>query len=48
MAGMTNLPVDVVRSKRRKRTIQAYVVDGRVRVLVPARLARAEVPMLVV
>lgn len=47
MAGMTNLPVDVVRSKRRKRTIQAYVVDGRVRVLVPAGLPGDEEARLV-
>jgi predicted metal-dependent hydrolase len=31
-----------VRSKRRKRTIQAYVVNGRVRVLIPAGLALDE------
>jgi hypothetical protein len=37
-----DLPVEVVRSKRRKRTIQAYVVNGRVRVLIPAGLARDE------
>ncbi len=30
-----DLPIDVVRSRRRKRTIAAYVVDGRVRVMVP-------------
>ncbi len=29
------MPVDVVRSKRRKRTAQAYFKDGRLRVLVP-------------
>ena len=44
---MTALPVDVVRSKRRKRTIQAYVVDGRVRVLVPAGLPLDEETRLV-
>jgi hypothetical protein len=37
-----DLPVEVVRSKRRKRTIQAYVVNGRVRVLIPAGLALDE------
>jgi predicted metal-dependent hydrolase len=44
---MIDLPVDVVRSKRRKRTIQAYVVDGRVRVLVPAGLPEDEEARLV-
>ncbi len=39
---VADLPVEVVRSKRRKRTIQAYVVNGRVRVLVPAGLGREE------
>jgi predicted metal-dependent hydrolase len=39
---MSDLPVDVIRSKRRKRTCQAYVVDGRVRVLVPAHLSTDE------
>jgi predicted metal-dependent hydrolase len=39
---VADLPVEVVRSKRRKRTIQAYVVNGTVRVLVPAGLAREE------
>lgn len=32
------LPIEVVRSKRRKRTIAAYIVDGRVRVMLPAGL----------
>ena len=39
---MSDLPVDVIRSKRRKRTSQAYVVDGRVRVLIPAHLSTGE------
>lgn len=39
---VANLPVDVVRSKRRKRTIQAYVANGRVRVLIPAGMALEE------
>jgi predicted metal-dependent hydrolase len=39
---MSDLPVDVTRSTRRKRTSQAYVVDGRVRVLVPAHLSADE------
>jgi predicted metal-dependent hydrolase len=36
-------PVEVVRSTRRRKTVQAHVVDGRLRVLVPARLSDAEV-----
>jgi predicted metal-dependent hydrolase len=47
MARMSDLPVDVVRSRRRKRTVQAYVVDGRVRVLVPAGLPDDEEARLV-
>jgi len=39
---MTQMPVDVVRSKRRKKTVQAYVAEGRIRVLIPAGLPRAE------
>lgn len=39
---MKEIPVDVVRSARRKRTIQGSVVDGRVRVLVPAGLPADE------
>ena len=35
---MTDLPVDVIRSTRRKRTAQAYESDGRLRVLIPAGL----------
>jgi predicted metal-dependent hydrolase len=33
-----DLPIELVRSKKRKRTITAYVSDGRVRVLLPAGL----------
>jgi predicted metal-dependent hydrolase len=39
---VANLPVEVVRSRRRKRTIQAYVANGRVRVLIPAGMGREE------
>jgi predicted metal-dependent hydrolase len=39
---MTDLPIDVVRSNRRKRTVQAYVTEGRLRVLVPAGLSSDE------
>jgi hypothetical protein len=41
------LPVEVVRSRRRKRTIAAYVADGKVRVLVPAGLPPDEEAALV-
>lgn len=33
---MSELPVEVVRSKKRKKTAQAYIVEGRLRVLIPA------------
>ncbi|MBA2338648.1 MAG: M48 family metallopeptidase [Acidimicrobiia bacterium] len=36
---MNPLPVQIIRSQRRKRTLQASIVDGTVRVLVPAGLA---------
>ncbi|MEX2324089.1 MAG: M48 family metallopeptidase [Acidimicrobiia bacterium] len=39
---MTDLPVDVIRSKKRTRTSQAYVTGGRVRVLIPAHLSTDE------
>jgi len=39
---MIDLPVDVIRSKRRKRTSQAYETGGRVRVLIPAHLSHRE------
>jgi len=35
---MIDLAVEVVRSEKRKRTMQAYVVGGKLRVLVPAGL----------
>lgn len=44
---MSDLPVDVVRSKRRKRTAQAYIRDGRLRVMVPLGLAHDEEARLV-
>lgn len=44
---MAHLPVDVVRSKRRKRTAQAYVADGRLRVMVPDGLTPDEESRLV-
>ena len=44
---MTDLPVDVIRSKRRKRTVQAYVADGRLRVMVPDGLSPDEEERLV-
>lgn len=36
-------PVDVVRSRRRQKTVSARVVDGRIRLLVPARMTQAQV-----
>lgn len=35
---MTDFPIDIVRSERRKRTVQAYLRDGRIKVMVPAGL----------
>jgi predicted metal-dependent hydrolase len=36
------LPVEVVRSRRRRKTVEARVVDGVIRVSVPASMSRAE------
>lgn len=44
---MTDLPVEIIRSDRRKRTLQATVIDGRIRVRVPAGLPRDEERRLV-
>jgi hypothetical protein len=44
---MSDLPVDVIRSKRRKRTAQAYIREGRLRVMVPFGLAHDEEARLV-
>ncbi|MGF1618251.1 MAG: M48 family metallopeptidase [Acidimicrobiia bacterium] len=33
---MRELSVEIVRSKKRKKTAQAYIVEGRLRVLIPA------------
>ena len=44
---MSDLPVDVVRSKRRKRTAQAYIKEGRLRVMVPFGLGHDEEARLV-
>lgn len=38
----SRLPVEVVRSSRRKKTVAASIVDGRIRVLVPAWMSRAQ------
>ena len=35
---MNDVPVQVVRSTRRRKTVQAYMADGRLRVLIPAHL----------
>jgi predicted metal-dependent hydrolase len=44
---MTDLTVEIVRSKKRKRTAQAYQVEGRLRILVPAGLPQEEEAALV-
>jgi predicted metal-dependent hydrolase len=44
---MTDLPVDVIRSRRRRRTAQAYISDGRLRVMVPEGLSPEEESQLV-
>lgn len=42
VAVMTTLPVEVVRSGRRKKTLSAQLVDGKIRVLVPEGMPAAE------
>ncbi len=44
---MNQLPVEIVRSDRRKRTLQASIVDGTIRVRVPAGLSHDEERVLV-
>lgn len=44
---MIDVPVDVIRSQRRKRTVQASLVDGRLKVRVPAGLDPDEEKRLV-
>lgn len=39
---MSDLPVEIIRSARRKRTIQASVVAGTIRVMVPAGMPQDE------
>jgi hypothetical protein len=39
---MTDLTVEVVRSQRRRRTMQAYIVGGKLRILIPAGLPPEE------
>jgi predicted metal-dependent hydrolase len=36
---MSDVPIEVIRSKRRKRTVQASLVDGRLQVRVPSGLS---------
>jgi predicted metal-dependent hydrolase len=38
-----NLPVEIIRSARRKRTVEAQVVNGTIRVHVPDRMKQADV-----
>lgn len=45
--GMAELSVDVIRSKRRKRTLSARVIDGRIEVRVPAGMDPEEEMRLV-
>lgn len=44
---MSDFPIDVVRSKRRKRTIQGALRDGRIKVMVPDGLNPEEEARLV-
>lgn len=44
---MADYPVDVVRSTRRKKTVQAAFTDGRIKVMVPADLDQSEEERLV-
>ena len=39
---MRRMEVEVVRSPRRRRTVQGQIVDGRLRVLIPARMSPDE------
>ena len=38
-----SLPVEIVRSARRKRTVEAQIINGTIRVHVPARMKQSEV-----
>ena len=40
---MITLPVEIVRSARRKRTVEAQIINGTIRVHVPARMKQSEV-----
>lgn len=42
LSPMSDLPVEIIRSERRKRTIQASVVAGAIRVMVPAGMPHDE------
>lgn len=44
---MSELPIEIIRSDRRKRTLQASIIDGAIRVRVPAGLPRDEEERLV-
>jgi len=44
---MNDLPIEIVRSERRKSTLQASVVAGTIRVMVPAGMPRDEEQRLV-
>ena len=40
---MANYPVEIIRSARRKRTVEAKLVNGTIHVHVPARMSKADV-----
>jgi predicted metal-dependent hydrolase len=44
---MPEFPVEVIRSSRRKKTVQASLVEGRIRVMVPAGLSAEDERRLV-
>ena len=41
-AGRSSLPVEIVRSRRRRKTVQATIVDGVIRVQAPASMSQRE------
>jgi predicted metal-dependent hydrolase len=42
LALTTGRPVEVVRSRRRRKTVQAHEVDGTIRISIPASMSKAE------
>ena len=41
------MPVEIVRSTRRRKTVQAVLTDGVIRVHVPARMSDREVDLII-